>query len=93
MKNCNFDPNSCSIECKKYPICSYYSIQKQFIEVQSQLNFIYNTIPQILETNETIDTKLNLIEEIIRQNISSEIDDSEPIINNIKESKNYEKKN
>jgi hypothetical protein len=88
MKNCNFDPNLCSIECKKYPICSYYSIQKQFIEIQSQLNFVYNTITQILQSNETTELKINLLEEAIRNKISGEIDDPDTIKNNIKESKN-----
>jgi hypothetical protein len=91
MKNCNFDPNKCSVECKKYPICSYYSIQNQFIEIQSQLNFIYNTITQILKTNETSDIKISLLEEAIRDKISRE-GDSEMIVNDKKESK-YEKEN
>jgi hypothetical protein len=91
MKNCNFDPNKCSVECKKYSICSYYSIQNQFIEIQSQLNFIYNTITQILKTNETSDIKISLLEEAIRDKISRE-GDSEMIVNDKKESK-YEKEN
>jgi hypothetical protein len=91
MKNCNFDPNKCSVDCKKYPICSYYSIQNQFIEVKSQLNFIYNTITEILNSNEEVNTKLYLLEEAIRDK-KSDIADSDPIINFIKESKN-EKEN
>jgi putative component of membrane protein insertase Oxa1/YidC/SpoIIIJ protein YidD len=91
MKNCNFDPNSCSVECKKYPICSYYSIQNQFIEVKSQLNFIYDTITQILKTNETSDNKISLLEQAIREKIFCD-DDSETKEKNKKESK-YEKEN
>jgi hypothetical protein len=79
MKNCNFDPNKCSIDCKKYPICSYYSIQNQFIEVKSQLNFIYNTITQILESDATTEMKINLLEEAIRTKVVCEIGDSETI--------------
>jgi hypothetical protein len=74
MKNCSFDPNKCPVECKKYPICSYFSLQNQFIEVKSQLNFIYNTITQILSTNETNDIKINLLEEAIREKISCDVD-------------------
>jgi hypothetical protein len=92
MKNCNFDPDKCSVDCKKYPICSYYSIQNQFIEVKSQLNFIYNTITQILESNATTEMKITLLEEAIRKKVVCEIDDSDAIINDIKESNN-EKKN
>jgi hypothetical protein len=88
---CKFDPNICSVNCKKYQICSYYSIQNQFIEIQSQLNFIYNTITQILNSNETTEVKVGLLEEAIRKN-RFEIDDSEPILINNKESK-YEKEN
>jgi hypothetical protein len=89
MKGCNFDPNKCSIDCKKYPICSYYSIQNQFIEVKSQLNFIYTTIAEILKTNESSEMKISLLENAIRDKISA--NDSEMIINE-KESK-YEKEN
>jgi hypothetical protein len=85
---CNFDPNICSVECKKYPICSYYSLQNQFINLQSQLNFIFNTLTEILKTNEASDRKISLLEEAIRDKINR---DSETRENN-KESK-YEKDN
>jgi hypothetical protein len=85
---CNFDPNICSVECKKYPICSYYSLQNQFINLQSQLNFIFNTLTEILKTNEASDRKISLLEEAIRDKINR---DSEMRENN-KESK-YEKDN
>jgi hypothetical protein len=65
MAVCNFDPNKCSVECKKYPICSYYSIQNQVSNIQSQLNFIYDTITKILKSNETADLKLNLLESAV----------------------------
>lgn len=87
---CNFDPNSCSVNCKKYSMCSYYAMQTQFSEVQSQLNFIYNIIPQILQSNETADMKLNLLEDAIYK-IACKVGDSETI-ENYKESKD-EKEN
>lgn len=87
--NCKFDPNTCSIECKKYSICSYYSIQNQFSEIQSRLNFIYGTITQILKSNETTDLKLNLLESALYKFVNNP--DSETTISN-KESNN-EKEN
>lgn len=63
MGKCDFDANSCSVECKKYPICSYYSVQNQLNSIQSQLNFFYKTISQILYSNEENDKKIALIEE------------------------------
>jgi hypothetical protein len=84
--NCQFNPNSCSVDCKKYLLCSYYSIQNQFSEVQSQLNFIYKTISEILKTSETAETKINLLESAVFRYVT----DSYPI-ENIKESKDEEK--
>jgi hypothetical protein len=62
---CEFNPNTCSVDCRKYSICSYYSIQNQVSEIQSQLNFIYDTITQILKSSETADTRLNLLESAV----------------------------
>jgi hypothetical protein len=88
MTNCNFDPNICNVNCKKYPICSYYSIQNQVSNIQSQLNFIYDTITKILTSNETADLKLNLLESAVFQFVN----DSETISLN-KESNQNEKEN
>jgi uncharacterized ferritin-like protein (DUF455 family) len=88
--NCNFDPNVCSVNCKKYSLCAYYSIQNQFIELQSQLNFIYTTITDILRKNENNDVKIELLEESFYKYICDS-NDSEPI-KNFKESDN-EKEN
>ena len=63
MGKCDFDANKCSIECKKYPICSYYSIQNQISEIQKQLNFLYKIIPEILNSNEEVSKKIELLEE------------------------------
>jgi hypothetical protein len=84
---CNFDPNNCSVNCKKYPICAYYAIQNQISDLQSQMNFIYTTISDILKSSETADTKLNLLESAVFKYLN----DSYPIIN-FKES-NDEKEN
>jgi hypothetical protein len=67
---CEFNPNICSVNCKKYPLCAYYSIQNQFSEVQSQLNFIYNTISEILKTSETAETKIKLLESAVSTHIN-----------------------
>jgi hypothetical protein len=89
MTNCNFDPNICNVNCKKYPICSYYSIQNQVSNIQSQLNFIYDTIAKILQSNETADLKLKLLESAVFNYLK----DSESMANyNFKESQN-EKEN
>jgi hypothetical protein len=86
---CNFDPNVCNVNCKKYSICSYYSIQNQVSEIQSQLNFIYDTITKILQSNETADLKINLLESAVFKYLT----DSDTMANTkIKESNN-EKEN
>jgi hypothetical protein len=61
-------------------LCSFYSTQSQISEIQSQLNFIYNTITQILKANETADTKLNLLESAV-YNLSCKNYDSDSIEN------------
>lgn len=86
---CEFDPNKCSVTCKKYPICSYYSIQNQFIELQSQMNFIYMTISDILKTNKSAEIKISLLQETLENCICK---DSELIEYFTKESTN-EKEN
>lgn len=63
MGKCEFNANSCSVECKKYQICSYYSIQSQISEIQRQLNFLYRVIPEILSSNEEASKKIELLEE------------------------------
>jgi hypothetical protein len=86
---CNFDPNKCSLTCKKYSICSYYSIQNQVSEIQSQLNFIYDTITKILQSNETADLKLNLLESAVFKYVT----DSETMAKNNNKESNNEKEN
>jgi hypothetical protein len=75
---CKFDPNICSVECKKYAICSYYSTQKQLSDIQSQLNFIYETLGKILKSNETADLKLEMLQSAVYKFVCNS-NDSEPI--------------
>lgn len=51
INKCNFENGTCSLECKKYPMCAYLSIQKQLSELQKQIEFIYQTMNGIV-TNE-----------------------------------------
>lgn len=60
---CNFDANKCTIECPKYAMCAYYSIQNQLSEIQSQLNFLYSSIPGMLDKIETINLKANMLDD------------------------------
>jgi hypothetical protein len=69
---CSFDPNVCTSNCKKYSICCYYSIQNQFIELQSQINFIYKTFTDILKKNEENTLKIKLLEECFYNYICNE---------------------
>lgn len=63
MEKCEFNANTCSVECKKYPICSYYSIQNQISDIQKQLNFLYKVVPNIINSNEEAEKKIELLEE------------------------------
>lgn len=58
---CKFDPNKCSVECSKYSMCAYYSIQTQISEIQSQLNFLYTSISSVLDKIQEIDLKSNML--------------------------------
>lgn len=62
MEKCSFDPNKCPIECKKFPICSYYSMQNQISDLQSQVNFLYKTLTQLLKNNEKQENRITLLE-------------------------------
>lgn len=73
---CKFDSNKCSLTCKKYPMCSFYSVQDQLSNIQSQLKFIYTTIGEILKSNEENNIKIDLLEKGLLR-ISEIINDSE----------------
>lgn len=79
---CKFDPAVCTVSCQKYPMCSYFSIQNQLNNIQSQLNFILSALTKNLEENEI--AKLN-IQNIVQTLINIE-KDSESM-------KNFEKEN
>jgi hypothetical protein len=69
-------------------MCAYYSTQEQLSHIQTQLNFIYDTITKILKSNETADLKLNLLESAVFKFVT----DSETMKSN-KESIENEEKN
>jgi hypothetical protein len=69
---CKFNSENCSPNCKKYLFCSYYSLQNQFIELQSQINFIYKTFTDILKKNEENTLKIKLLEECFYNYICNE---------------------
>jgi hypothetical protein len=89
---CSFDVNICSTECKKYPICAYYSVQNQVSNIQTQLNFIYDTFNTLLQKIETLDLKINVVEEAF-YNFASRVYDSEPMKFEGKESIKNDKEN
>ena len=37
---CNFDGCTCSVNCPKYNICMYFSLQKQITELTEQINLL-----------------------------------------------------
>jgi peptidoglycan hydrolase CwlO-like protein len=74
--NCEFNPNKCSATCNKYSVCIFYSIQNQISELQSQINFIYKTISDILNRNEDSNLKIKLLEDAFYKYICT---DSESI--------------
>jgi uncharacterized protein YaaN involved in tellurite resistance len=63
-------------------------MQNQIIDLQSQVNFIYSTIADILKKSETSEIKIGLLESAFFKYVS----DSDSIIN-YKESNKNEKEN
>jgi uncharacterized coiled-coil protein SlyX len=57
---CDFENGTCSVDCKKYSMCAYMSVQKQLSELQKQIEFIYQTINSMIltevETNKSIES-------------------------------------
>jgi hypothetical protein len=74
--NCNFDPNKCTSSCNKYSMCSFFSVQTQLSEIQSQFNFIYKTLGDILKSNDEAHVKIDLLERGFF-NITERLSDSE----------------
>jgi hypothetical protein len=52
MEKCSFESGKCSVECKKYSMCAYMSVQKQMSDFQEQISFIYTTLKNLLDNNE-----------------------------------------
>jgi hypothetical protein len=46
-------------------MCSYYATQNQMSNIQSQLNFIYKTIGEILESSKEAEVKVKLLEDAL----------------------------
>ena len=91
MEKCNFESGICSVECKKYPMCAYMSIQKQLSELQTQVNFAYNVLNNLLKKNEEVNVNLTNLDNklmIFTEELLDLYNDSET---NNKESINEEK--
>jgi hypothetical protein len=57
-------------------MCSFFSVQTQLSEIQSQFNFIYKTLGDILKSNDEAHVKIDLLERGFL-NIAERINDSE----------------
>lgn len=62
MERCSFNDGKCSVECKKYSMCSYMSIQKQLSEFQEQIGFIYKTLETLINVNNQTQESLDELE-------------------------------
>lgn len=80
MNNCQFDPNKCSIECKKFSMCSYYNLLNKITELNTQLNFVFSILQKMTIMEEKTDLKINLLESGLVK-LSNKLNDSEMIIN------------
>lgn len=58
LQNCSFGSENCNLNCKKYPMCSYMSIQKQITSLQEKINFIYITITNLINSEVSIQDSL-----------------------------------
>jgi hypothetical protein len=43
-------------------MCSFFSVQAQLSEIQTQFNFIYKTLGDVLKSNDEAHVKINLLE-------------------------------
>ena len=71
---CNFETGTCSLECKKYPMCAYMSIQRQFSELQKQIEFIYETINTIVGSELKIKKEIEKTNESLNNSICELLD-------------------
>lgn len=63
MERCSFGNDKCSVECKKYSMCSYMSIQKQLSQFQEQIAFIYDALKNVIDKNEGISNNIKELDE------------------------------
>jgi hypothetical protein len=57
-------------------MCSFFSVQAQLSEIQTQFNFIYKTLGDILKSNDEAHVKIDLLERGFF-NITERLSDSE----------------
>lgn len=61
MEKCNFS-NNCSVECKKYSMCAFMSIQSQLLNIQEQFNFVFKTLNTLIEDNNSVNNKIKSLD-------------------------------
>jgi hypothetical protein len=54
MEKCSFESGRCDIECKKYSMCAVMSLQKQLLNIQEQVSFLYNITKNVIEDNKEL---------------------------------------
>lgn len=70
MEKCSFESGLCSIECKKYSMCAFMSLQKQLVSIQEQVTFLYEITRNVIE--ESTELKSSIGEISNRINIFTE---------------------
>jgi hypothetical protein len=58
--NCKFN-QECTINCPKYAICSYYAVQAQITELNSQISLIYQSLSNLYKLSLELKTSSNKI--------------------------------
>lgn len=86
--NCKFDSNNCSLTCPKFSICSYFQIQTQLSEVQSQINTIYEAITKLVTKEKKNEENLEAVVALV----NNYLQDSE-LKKNFNEESRHEKIN
>jgi hypothetical protein len=52
---CNFDISTCNINCPKFNLCMYFSLQKQIVELTENVNLLLTVLNSLDSYN--IDNK------------------------------------
>lgn len=61
MEKCSFESGLCSIECKKYSMCAFMSLQKQLVSIQEQVTFLYQISGNVIEENNKLKSSIGEI--------------------------------